>query len=545
MKSRLFLFMATLFVMQNVCGEDKFGQQKARWLQIAQENMPTLQKRVVEPLRVVEAVKDEKVFQGWTYKTSSFRLEDFYKTNFSSLRSITLDFGEHLTGYCTIRLKTTDRTWDAPTRLKMTFGEVPAEMNTPFDPFPGSLSRGWMQDETVEFMEVDMDREITLPRRLSMRYLKIELLGTSSGYNFAIDKLYFTAQSSAGEVQTSLLPTCPKMFRDINEVALSTLRECMQTVFEDGPKRDHRLWIGDLYLQYLANRYSFRNYQLTKRCLYLFAGLATEKGILICNLFELPKPHAQPSTYLVPYHLLYIATLLEYYRDSHDKETALDLWPLCKVQMEDALSFVENDIFNTSKRPAWLFFDWREGLDVNACMQACTIDALSNTYALAQELGKQDEVKEYPALIRRMKAAAKKEMYDKKSGLILSGGNKQVSVLSQAWMIRAGVLNQKEGQRALRAALSHPEVVMPGTPYGTHYLVEAMLLCGMNEEAKAYVEDYWGGMVKKGADTFWEAYDPQDDFLSPYHFAPLNSYCHAWSCTPIYFIHKYPELFQK
>ena len=107
------------------------------------------------------------------------------------------------------------------------------------------------------------------------------------------------------------------------------------------------------------------------------------------------------------------------------------------------------------------------------------------------------------------------------------------------------MLNQKEGQRALRAALSHPEVVMPGTPYGTHYLVEAMLLCGMNEEAKAYVEDYWGGMVKKGADTFWEAYDPQDDFLSPYHFAPLNSYCHAWSCTPIYFIHKYPELFQK
>ena len=71
--------MATLFVMQNVCGEDKFGQQKERWLQIAQENMPTLQKRVVEPLRVVEAVKDEKVFQGWTYKTSSFRLEDYRK----------------------------------------------------------------------------------------------------------------------------------------------------------------------------------------------------------------------------------------------------------------------------------------------------------------------------------------------------------------------------------------------------------------------------------------------------------------------------------
>ena len=68
--------MATLFVMQNVCGEDKFGQQKERWLQIAQENMPTLQKRVVEPLRVVEAVKDEKVFQGWTYHTGLWRASD-------------------------------------------------------------------------------------------------------------------------------------------------------------------------------------------------------------------------------------------------------------------------------------------------------------------------------------------------------------------------------------------------------------------------------------------------------------------------------------
>ena len=51
-------------------------------------------------------------------------------------------------------------------------------------------------------------------------------------------------------------------------------------------------------------------------------------------------------------------------------------------------------------------------------------------------------------------------------------------------------------------------------------------------------------MLEKGADTFWEAYDPNDDFLSPYNFFPVNSYCHAWSCTPVYFIRKYPEIFQ-
>jgi hypothetical protein len=25
--------------------------------------------------------------------------------------------------------------------------------------------------------------------------------------------------------------------------------------------------------------------------------------------------------------------------------------------------------------------------------------------------------------------------------------------------------------------------------------------------------NYWGGMVEKGADTFWEVYDPKDDFF--------------------------------
>ncbi len=38
-------------------------------------------------------------------------------------------------------------------------------------------------------------------------------------------------------------------------------------------------------------------------------------------------------------------------------------------------------------------------------------------------------------------------------------------------------------------------------------------------------------------------YDPQDEFASPYKFHPVNSYCHAWSYTPVYFIWKYPEIF--
>lgn len=540
--------IAALFLMLplQVWSADRFGAEKAKWAKIAEETTPKLHERIVQPKMAVKAVKDDKAYQGWRFdKDEKMPLERLHRMNFKDVKSVTLDFGEHITGYCTLKLKTLNRCWDAPARLRITFAEMPAEMNTPFDPWPGSLSRGWMQDETIEFLEDEMDVPITLKRRLSMRYAKIELLGASSGYDFSIDDIHFTAVTSAGELQTRLGEGYSDIIQQIDKVGACTLKECMQTVFEDGPKRDHRLWIGDMYLESLANRYSFRNFQMTKHCLYLFASLANEDGSLICNLFEHPTPHGQTGSYLLPYNLLYIATLLEYYNDTKDAETANDLWEVCKAQMEDAISYVNTDgIFNLEHKPCWFFFDWREGLDIHACMQACTIDALQNMLTLAQYLGKEKEVKDYPALVKKMKAAARREMLDKKSGTILSGKNKQLSVLSQAWMIRVGVLNTKEGAKAINTALATEGVVMPGTPYGTHYLIEAMMLSGMEKQAAEYVIDYWGGMVKKGADCFFEAYDPKDDMISPYNFAPLNSYCHAWSCTPIYFIHKYPQAFK-
>jgi hypothetical protein len=159
-------------------------------------------------------------------------------------------------------------------------------------------------------------------------------------------------------------------------------------------------------------------------------------------------------------------------------------------------------------------------------------------------LGKENEVKEWKSIRNKMANAALKNMYDKSKGVFVSGDDKQVSVISQTWMIKAGVIKGKDAQKAIRIALNDKDTVMPGTPYGTHYLIDAMVLCGMYNEARDYMLYYWGGMVQKGADTFWEAYDPENDLISPYHFHPLNSYCHAWSCTPTYFIYAYPEIFQ-
>ena len=49
----------------------------------------------------------------------------------------------------------------------------------------------------------------------------------------------------------------------------------------------------------------------------------------------------------------------------------------------------------------------------------------------------------------------------------------------------------------------------PLTPYAYHHVIEALLHVGEKELALSQMRTYWGGMTALGADTFWEAFDPE------------------------------------
>ena len=492
-------------------------------------------------------VKDEKAFQGWKIdKTAS--IDTVFSKSLKKQSGVILDFGEHLTGYFSFKLVETRGVADAPLRFKLTFGEVPAEVNTPFDPYNQGMSRAWLQDEIMTVTE--LPAVVTIPRRLSFRYVKIELLGSSAYFDFKIADAYCKATTAVVTKLPNLSPKTSEIVSKIDKIAANTLKECMQTVFEDGPKRDHRLWIGDLYLQSMANNYSFKNYNLTKRCLYLLASLCTEGGYLPSNVFERPTPHNQKGApFLFEYSLLYNPLLLDYLKATNDKATVEELWVVAKKQLDNPKKFLlENGLFDNTaaaKSGWWIFVDWKEDLDKQAALQGIIIMSLRKTLELAKLLGKEKEVSELPNLIEKMTEGAKKQLFDAQKGVFVSGKDNQISYASQAWMVLANVVDKETGKKALINALKQENVVKPGGPYLMHYYVEAMIQVGMQQEAKDELVRYWGDMVEKGADTFWEVFDPKNDFISPYGFYPMNSYCHAWSCTPLYFIRKYPEIFQK
>ena len=305
-------------------------ERRSSWLAKAAQATPKLSRTRMQPVAVVKSQKDATSFQGWKMVAVG-KPESICNKPLLPGKSFTLDFGEHFVGRFTFSLRRFAIPVDAPVRLALLFAEVPAELGDSFDSYSGGLARSWRQDEVFTFD--DVPQTVTLPRRYAFRYVRVTVVSASRYGKFGFSDIHAEAVTSADERR--LAPFRP---RNDDEAALDfvsrrTLRDCMQTVFEDGPKRDRRLWLGDLRLQALANYATYRNYDLVKRSLYILAGTATDKGLVATCSFERPAP-VRGGDNILDYTALFAPAVLEYFEASGDRATAEDLWPLVLKQLD-------------------------------------------------------------------------------------------------------------------------------------------------------------------------------------------------------------------
>jgi hypothetical protein len=511
-------------------------ERRASWLAKAAQAQAALKlfRTPMQPVSVVEARQDPASFQGWK-TVATAKPESVYNRPLLPGDSFTLDFGEHFVGQFTFALRDFGIPVDAPVRLQFIFGEVPSEVGESFDTYQGTLTRSWLQDEVINLD--DVPQTVTLPRRYAFRYVKVTVVSASKHGKFGFSDIRAEAITTADE--TRLLPFAPRSPEDaaLDQVSRRTLRDCMQTVFEDGPKRDRRLWLGDLRLQALANYATYRNHDLVKRSLYILAGTATPHGLVGTCSFERPAP-VRGDNSILDYTALFAPTVLEYFEASGDRATAEDLWPLVLKQLDFTLEPVNPEGLFVPPKGWWLFIDWHRTLDKQAPEHAILLYGLKATLRLAEKLGKADEAAFIAKVIPRMEAAARQQLWDDAQGLFISGPRREVSWASQAWMVLAGVPSPEQARRALSGVMRSSAAEKPVTPYMHHYFVEALFAAGLRDEGLRHLHSYWGGMIRKGADTFWEVYLPDDDFASPYGGHLMNSYCHAWSCTPTYLLRR-------
>ncbi|MDE7068058.1 MAG: sugar hydrolase, partial [Schaedlerella arabinosiphila] len=323
----------------------------------------------------------------------------------------------------------------------------------------------------------------------------------------------------------------PEDLQKIDRASLKTLQDCMQHVFEDGPKRDRRLWIGDLRLQAKANYATFGNYDLVKRCMYLFAGLTRDDGKIGACLFTEPVMQVD-DTFLWDYSLFFVSILYDYYQETKDLDLVKELWPAACRQIELALEDMKDGVPDTEKNPMLAFIDWKDGIDRQAPAQGVWIYCLRQGKVLA---GLAEDTKAEARIGKLLEEAlenAVKHFWDEGQGFFVSGPARQVSWSTQAWMVLADVFEKEKSRELMLHLLEENPEMGVATPYAYHHVIEALLHVGEKEKALELMRTYWGGMIELGADTFWEAFDPKDPNASPYGNTQVNSFCHAWSCTP-------------
>ncbi|KPI34600.1 uncharacterized protein AB675_4915 [Cyphellophora attinorum] len=403
-----------------------------------------------------------------------------------------LDFGLHLVGHVAFHLDAEGLNIDAPCRLHLTFGESPFDVTERMDDIETWISTSWLPDETIN---IDfMPEDVTIPRRQSFRYLRVQIIDTSPKYKVAFSNFIVTSVSavpSDSQLELYSFGENDTLLETIDEISVLTLRDCMQTVFEDGPRRDRRMWIGDLRLQALTSYHTIKDFNLAKRCLFMFAALPREDGSLPACLFE--KPKLTPATdYIVDYDALFGVIVHDY------------------GSLSGALAHLDptTHVFDTSRSKSWKFLDWADNLDKSAGMHGLLLYCLKHVNQLARLLS--IDPLPYIDTINLMTTAAAKTFLDPSTNTITSGPNAQISLASAAWLTLAGALPPQTCRQALLSALHHPDTIHPLTPYLYHHLIDALATVHLYDEAISILKRYWGGMVIAGADTFWECFDEKD-----------------------------------
>lgn len=447
--------------------------------------------------------------------------------------SVVLDLGAHCVGYFSFRMWWVDQYLDAPVRVAIRFCETAKELDDDYHQYRGGLCSSWLPED---IFTLDFPGEYKLPRRYAARYIKIRVINAPF-LKIRFSDFCFLAQTSADPTKCKPLgDDADEIFQRIDTVAANTLKSCMQRIFEDGPKRDRRLWIGDLRLQALTNYFTFDNLDLVKRCLYLFAAAdCNEHGFLPAYVYENPV-FVSGYWYIKDYSLMYVCSLCDYLEHTNDTETVLDLYPVAQSVMEAMNETLDRHGILTDIG-ADFFVDWSVDLKRRIAAHGIYLYTLNKWCRLLGCLGKTDVQAVFGDRLKAGKDAAIRQFYNQgKNRFEERDGDGQHSVHATVWMVLGGVIEGKLAGDALLRELNDTESIQPVTPYMHHYTVEALITAGLRREAEEYLRKIWGGMVLLGVDTFWEAYVPQNPEFSPYGDRMVNSSCHAWSCTPAYWI---------
>ena len=320
------------------------------------------------------------------------------------------------------------------------------------------------------------------------------------------------------------------------EVGAYTMHLTTREFFIDGIKRDRWVWSGDAIQSYLMNYYLFFDSESVKRTIWLLRG---------------KDPVTSHSNTIMDYTFYWFLSVYDYYLYSGDRQFVNQLYPRMQTMMDYVLGRTNRNGMVEGMSGDWVFVDWADGyLDKKGELsfeQVLFCRSLETMALCAGLVGDRTNQQKYEKLATALKAKLETTFWNaSKQALVHNSINgvqsDAVTRYANMFSVFFNYLSPEKQQAIKHSVLLNDSILKITTPYMRFYELEALCALGEQETVMQEMKAYWGGMLKEGATSFWEKYNPEESgtqHLSMYGRPYGKSLCHAWGASPIYLIGKY------
>ncbi|MDR3367018.1 MAG: alpha-rhamnosidase [Prevotellaceae bacterium] len=386
--------------------------------------------------------------------------------------------------------------------------------------------------ETLDMLYVDHPQpaDLVMSASKAFRYAHVTLDGTLLTDN--VTMLYeYLPEEHRGAFRCS-----DEEVNRIWDVAAYTMQLSAREFFIDGIKRDRWIWSGDASQSFLMNYYLFFDSPSVTRTLYALRG---------------KDPVTSHINTIMDYTLYWFMSIHDYYLFTGDKRFIRQMYPRMESLMAYVLGRRNANGMLEGLDGDWVFVDWAEfamskkgELSMEQLLFCRSLEAMA---VCAEVAGEGEKAAQYAALAGELKPTLFDSFWSKeKNALVHNRVNgrqsEQITPYANMFAVLLGYLNAAQTQAVKQNVLLNPNALKITTPYMRFYELEALCALGEQQRVMKEIKDYWGGMLKLGATSFWEKYDPRESgaqHLAMYGRPYGRSLCHAWGASPIYLLGKY------
>lgn len=321
-------------------------------------------------------------------------------------------------------------------------------------------------------------------------------------------------------------PIVKKVF----DVCAYTFHLNTREFFLDGIKRDRWVWSGDAYQSYMVNR-------------YLFADEATAKRTMIALVGK--PPYVQHINGINDYSFYQMIGIWEYLQNTGDTEFIKFIYPRLYELYKFCVSRLDENGFVTRVENDWIFIDWSDHLDKGGAMCAEQILLWRATQCMKELAAAIGAGCECAVDTDELKNKIYECYYRPEMGGFIDAygsGREIINRQQNVFAILYDFTSTEEAEKICERVLDNDAIPPITTPYFELYELMALCKMGRVERVQKMLVSYWGEMLKLGATSVWEQFDPTNRGTEHYAMYGSNfgkSLCHAWGAGPVFILGRY------